>query len=169
MHKAAPSAWSLRSLGAQEPQETKVGKDHSQSVYMVFMKDSSQRRGVLVDLGPTVVDGVRIGTPSNNFASGHYTIGKEIGHLVKCTHHQRTVAEYIAIAPEVYAAPAPVVEFLPHTPVAAPAHVSPVHGDEYIARGLQCTLTWRADELVAVRWYLLLQQRGPLCVTRSSL
>ena len=40
---------------------------------------------------------------------------------------------------------------------AAPAHVTPEHVDD-----LQCTLTWRADKLVAFRWYLLLQQLGPL-------
>ena len=33
---------------------------------------------------------------------------------------------------------------------AAPAHVTPAHVDECIALGLQCAITWRADELVAV-------------------
>ena len=51
VQKAAPSAWSLRSLGAKEPQEAKVEEDHSQSVHVGFMKDSSQRRAVLVDFG----------------------------------------------------------------------------------------------------------------------
>ena len=70
------------------------------------------------------MDDVRSGTSSNNFASGHYTVGKEIGYLVKGTHRQHTVAEYFAHTPIVYA---------------APAHVTPAHVDEYIARGLQCT------------------------------
>ena len=78
----------------------------------------------------------------------------------KCTHHQHTVSECVALASEVYAAFAPVVEFRPHTPVAyaAPAHVvdhialaptvytaqvyvTPAHVDEYIAleyAGLAC-------------------------------
>ena len=85
-------------------------------VFVGFMKDSSQRRTVLVDLEPTVVDVVRTGTCRQLFHPEQQILGKGLRQQgqTRTLHHRqgahcacvgsvhRARVEYVAPAPSVW-------------------------------------------------------------------